>query len=184
MGDYFADTPHVYLPAASQEQAKTRWILTRECADDLAKLKKKRPKTWQDLMALMKRYARDGAPASGEDENGYPIPDAYELDAPVGYRFQPKISGPQPWLGELRIEMRTKKGSAKHYRLYFGDLCDVAEEAAAQMLAISGGEKWTSNKGADQTKVTQRQNHDMEQAMKRIIHWCSKNSRTYRELGN
>lgn len=24
MGDYFANTPHVYLPAASQEQAKTR----------------------------------------------------------------------------------------------------------------------------------------------------------------
>lgn len=185
MVDYFPDTPHVYLPATDQKHAPKRWILTQECTDDLKELKKTNIATWQELIALMSRYAREGAPTSGEDENGNPIASEYELDAPVGDRFRPKIRGPRPWLGELRIEMHTKEiGGGKHYRLYFGDLCDVAEEAAAQMLAISGGEKWTSNKGADQTKVTQRQNHDIEQAMKRIIHWCSKNSRTYRELGN
>lgn len=185
MGDYFTDTPHVYLPAQKPDQADKRWVITQECAEDLAELKKKDIDAWRNLLSLMQRYAREGAPTSGEGEDGRLIPTEYELDAPVGDHFTPKLNGPKPWLGELRIEMTTREiGGGKPYRLYFGDLCDAPNESVAQMLAVSGSEKWISRKGADRTRVKQQQDRDMERAMKRIIHWCGKNNRTYRGLGN
>lgn len=141
-------------------EAGCAWDL-QLCADDLNHLRSIDPGAWRVLIAMIRRSSSAGLEArkNGRD---YRVPVGDKVRA-TEFKRRPK-----PWLGELKVDERTRKrpskpGQSIEHRLYFGE----PDKPETLVLGVSLREK----SHRDPNPAAQQTVH-IRDAMWKVIFWC------------